>query len=126
METFSTQGIPIAKRLAFWNEVASDAFATMEVRARDAERFYGRLDRKRLGPLTLLTVYSAAVRIRHTRAHIARMPESSYLLLAPLQRDMELIPQGCDPIRLRAGEFCLLDRVAIQADHRRRPDDAGR
>ena len=67
METFSTQGIPIARKLAFWNELASDAFAMMEVRARDRERFYGRLDRKRLGPLTLLSVYSAAVRIRHTR-----------------------------------------------------------
>ena len=27
METFSTQGIPIARKLAFWNELASDAFA---------------------------------------------------------------------------------------------------
>jgi AraC-like DNA-binding protein len=110
METFSTQGIPIARKLAFWNELASDAFAMMEVRARDRERFYGRLDRKRLGPLTLLSVYSAAVRIRHTREHIARMSAPSYVLLVP-QGDMELRPEGTRPILVRAGEFCLLDHA---------------
>jgi AraC-like DNA-binding protein len=111
LETFSTQGLPTGRKLAFWNEITSDAVAMMEIRARDAERFHGRLDRKRLGPLTILNVYSGAVRIRHTRAHIARMPAPSYLLLTPLQQDLELTAKGAHPIRLRAGEFCLLDHA---------------
>jgi AraC-like DNA-binding protein len=111
METFSTKGIPVARKLSFWNEIASDVFAMMEVRARDAQRFYGRLARERVGPLTLLNVYSAAVRIRHTREHIARIPAPTYLLLTPEQHDMELISEGSRTIRIRAGEFGLIDQA---------------
>ena len=109
METVSTRGLPVARKLTFWNEIASDTFAAMEVRANDAEQFHGALQRERLGPLTVMNVCSSAVRIRHTREHIARMAVPSYLLLAPLQREMELSPQGAASIRIRAGEFCLID-----------------
>jgi AraC-like DNA-binding protein len=111
VETFSTRGLPLAKKLAFWNEVASDTFAAMEVRANDAERFHGALQRERLGSLTVMNVCSSAVRIRHTRDHIARMSTPSYLLLAPLQREMQLSPQGVAPVRVHAGEFCLIDHA---------------
>src|SRR5687768_14570162 len=49
VESFSTRGVPAARRLAFWNEIASDTFAAMEVRPHDARSFYGRLDRERVG-----------------------------------------------------------------------------
>lgn len=111
MESFSTRGLPVGKRLAFWNEIASDTFAAMEVRANDAEQFHGVLQRERLGPLTVMNVYSSAVTIRHTREHVARMAAPSYLLLAPLQREMQLSPQGGASIRVRAGEFCLIDHA---------------
>jgi AraC family transcriptional regulator, positive regulator of tynA and feaB len=111
METFSTKGIPVARKLSFWNEIASDVFAMMEVRARDAQRFYGRLDRERVGPVTLVNVYSAAVRIRHAREHIARIPAPTYLLLTPEQHDMQLTSEGSGTIRVRAGEFCLIDQA---------------
>jgi AraC-like DNA-binding protein len=111
VETFSTRGLPIARKLAFWNEIASDTFAMMEVHARDKARFYGRIDRERLGPLSVMSVYSAAVRIRHSRAHIARMPAPTYLLLAPLQHELELAPEGSAAVRVRAGEFCLIDHA---------------
>jgi hypothetical protein len=73
VESFSTRGLPLAKKLAFWNEVASDTFAAMEVHANDAEQFHGVLQRERLGALTVMNVFSSAVRIRQTRDHIARM-----------------------------------------------------
>jgi AraC family transcriptional regulator, positive regulator of tynA and feaB len=111
VESFSTRGLPVPRKLAFWNEIASETFAAMEIRPNDAERFYGRLDRERLGPLTVMNVYSSAVRICHTREHIARMSEPSYLLLAPLQREMELNPGSADTIRVRTGEFCLIDHA---------------
>ncbi len=111
MESFSTRGLPAARKLTFWNEIASDTFAAMEVRANDARQFDGTLQRERLGPLTVMSVCSSAVRIRHTREHIARMPAPSYLLLAPLQREMELRPGGTGPVRVRAGEFCLIDHA---------------
>jgi AraC-like DNA-binding protein len=118
VESFSTRGLPPAKKLAFWNEIASDTFAAMDVRPNDTAHFYGSLDRERLGPLTVMNVYSSAVRIRHTREHIARMPVPSYLLLAPLQREMELSSEGAETIRVRAGEFCLIDHArAYELSH---------
>jgi AraC family transcriptional regulator, positive regulator of tynA and feaB len=111
MESFSTNGLHAARKLAFWNEIASDTFALMEVRPQDAHHFQGSLQRERLGPLTVMSVHSSAVRIRHTRDHVSRMSAPSYLLLAPLQREMELSPEGTRPVRVRAGEFCLIDHA---------------
>jgi AraC-like DNA-binding protein len=39
------------------------------------------------------------------------MQGSSYLLLAPLQRQMELTSERSNPIRVHAGEFCLIDHA---------------
>jgi AraC-like DNA-binding protein len=111
VESFSTRGLPAGKKLAFWNEIASRTFAAMDVRPDDTAHFDGRLDRERLGPLTVMNVYSSAVRIRHAREHIAHMPVPSYLLLAPLQREMQLSSEGAGTIRVRAGEFCLIDHA---------------
>jgi AraC family transcriptional regulator, positive regulator of tynA and feaB len=111
VESFSTRGLPAAKKLSFWNGIASDTFAAMEVRPHDATLFHGTLQRVHLGALTVMSVCSSAVRIRHTREHIARMATPSYLLLAPLQREMELSTEGAAPIRVRAGEFCLIDHA---------------
>lgn len=111
MESFSTQGLPVAKKLALWNEMASITFAAMEVRPNDSQRFFGSLARERLGAVSVMNVYSDAVRIRHTREHVARMNEPSYLLLAPLQREVELSTEGSDRILLRAGECCLIDHA---------------
>ncbi len=109
--SFTTQGLPAARKLAFWNAIASDTFAAMEVHPRDFDGFHGSLNRERLGALTLMNVHSSAVRIRHTRDHIARMSSPSFLLLAPLRHELELTPEGRAPIRVHAGEFCLIDHA---------------
>ena len=111
MESFSTRGLTGGRKVAFWNELASDTFAALDVRPRDIEQFHGSLQRERLGPLTVMNVCSSAVRIRHTRAHIGRMPMPSYLLLSPLEREMEISAEGASSIRVRAGEFCLIDHA---------------
>jgi AraC-like DNA-binding protein len=111
MESFSTRGLPAARKVTYWNEISRDTCAHMEVQPYDTGRFDGVLCRERAGPLTFMDVFSAAVRIRHTRAHIARMSSPSYLLLAPLQRELELTMEGSAPIRVSTGEFCLLDHA---------------
>jgi len=83
----------------------------MEIQPRDAVRFDGTLRRERLGPVTLIDVFSAAVHIRHTRAHIARTPAPSYLLLTPLRREFELVLEHSRRVRVCAGEFCLIDHA---------------
>jgi hypothetical protein len=35
METYSTRGLPASRKLSYWNQISSETFAAMEVRARD-------------------------------------------------------------------------------------------
>ncbi len=111
METYSTRGLPASRKLSFWNQISSETFAAMEVRPRDSLGFDGLLSRAPLGPLTLLDVRSAAARIRHTRSHIARAGDPSLLLLAPLQRSLQLSIDGGPIVTVGAGEFCCIDHA---------------
>lgn len=111
MESFSTHGLPAARKVAFWNEVTSDTFAALEIEPRDVTRFDGRLLRAHLGPITLMEVRSSSVRVRHTQAHIARTPNPSYLLLAPLRGAFELRLPNAAAVAVRTGEFCLIDHA---------------
>jgi AraC-like DNA-binding protein len=111
MATFSTVGIPVLRKVAYWNEISSESFALMEVRPNDTAGFDGTLRRDRIGPVTLMDVSSSAVTIRHTRAHIAAMPAPTYLLLTPLQQELQLTVEQGPSIRVQAGEFCLIDHA---------------
>ncbi|HUI61809.1 MAG TPA: helix-turn-helix domain-containing protein [Steroidobacteraceae bacterium] len=123
MESFSTYGVPTSRKVSFWNELSSETFAAMEVAPRDAQAFDGALTRAPLGSFTLMEVHSAAVRIRRTRSHIARATESSLLLLAPLQRSMQLSVANGPTVTVATGEFCLLDHArpyeVVHGDHTR-------
>ena len=111
METYSTRGLPASRKLSYWNQISSETFAAMEVRARDSLGFDGLLSRAALGPLTLMDVHSAAARIRHTRSHIARAGDPSLLLLAPLQRTLQLSIDRGPVVTVGAGEFCFIDHA---------------
>ena len=118
MQQYSTRGLPAPRKVAWWNALNSETFAAMEITPRNAASFDGELLREPVGALTLLDVRSAAVRIRHTRAHIERAAVPSYLLLAPLQGDMQLTVDRSTPLMVHAGEFCLLDHARpYQLDH---------
>lgn len=111
MESFSTYQLPASRKVAFWNEITSDTFAALEIKPRDPVRFEGTLTRERVGPLTLMGVRSTSVRVAHTRAHIARTPNPSYLLLAPLSGDFALELDHAPCVTVRTGEFCLIDHA---------------
>ena len=101
MESFSTRGLPVARKVSFWNEITSDTFAELEIAPLDTSHFDGTLNREHVGPVTIMEVHSAAARIQHTRAHIAQTSLPSYLLLAPMCRQFELQP-GHRKVRHRA------------------------
>jgi AraC-like DNA-binding protein len=112
METYSTRGLPAGRKVSYWNQISSETFAAMEVRPRDSLGFDGVLSRAPLGPLTLMDVHSAAARIRHTRAHIARAAgDPSLLLLAPRQRALQLSIDGGAVVTVSAGECCFIDHA---------------
>jgi AraC-like DNA-binding protein len=111
MATFSTLGIPVSRKVAYWNEISSESFALMEVRPNDIADFDGTLRRDRIGPVTLMDVSSSAVTIRHSRAHIAATSAPTYLLLTPLQGDLRLTVEQGPSIHVQSGEYCLIDHA---------------
>lgn len=111
MESFSTRGLPPPLKAAYWNALSSDAFAAMEITPRDISAFDGELRREPIGALTLIDVHSDAVRIRHTRSHVARVANPSYLLLTPLRGGFELRVERQAAQYVGSGEFCLIDHA---------------
>jgi AraC-like DNA-binding protein len=111
METYSTRDLPASRKVSYWNQISSETFAAMEVKPRDDLGFDGLLSRASVGPLTLMDVHSAAARIRHTRSHIARARDASLLLLAPLQRTLQLCIDRGPVVTVGAGEFCFIDHA---------------
>ncbi len=103
MESFSTRGLPAARKAAYWSALNSEAIAAMEITPRDIDHFDGELRREPIGPLTLMDVQSDAVRIRHTRSHIARATSPSYLLLTPLRGDFQIHVDREPPRRVATG-----------------------
>src|SRR5581483_194015 len=111
MDSFSTFGLPASRKIAYWNELTSETFAQAEIRALDVSQFDARLNRAPIGPVTLIDVRCAAVRVQRTRAHVARTSMPSYLLVTPLQGEFELRLEHSPAIRVRTGEFCLIDHA---------------
>ena len=107
MESFSTFGLPASRKIAYWNELTSETFAQAEIRAFDVSQFDAKLNRARIGPVSLIDVRCSAVRVQRTRAHLARTAVPSYLLVTPLQGEFELRLEHSPTIRARVGQFCL-------------------
>lgn len=118
MQAWSTRDLPAARKLAYWNALSSESIAAMEVVPRNPATFEGEMLREAMGPLTLLDVRSAAVRLAHTRAHVRRLDAPSYILLAPLQGRMQLSVDQGDAVDVEAGDLCLLDHArTYQLEH---------
>lgn len=118
MESFSTRGMSTRRKLAYWNQLSSENFTAMEITPRDARAFDGELRRETIGPLTLMDVRSAAVRIRHTAAHVARVASPSYLLMMPLHGELHVRIADAPLQRLGTNEYCLIDHAQpYELDH---------
>ena len=118
MQAWSTRGLPASRKLAYWNALSSESIAAMEVTPRDARAFEGEMLREAVGPLTVIDVRSAAVRLAHTRDHVRRLDMPSYILLAPLQGRMQLSVEHGRSVDVETGELCLLDHArTYQLEH---------
>ncbi|HMA11540.1 MAG TPA: helix-turn-helix domain-containing protein [Steroidobacteraceae bacterium] len=118
MQAYTTRGLPAPHKLAFWNALSSESIAAMEVTPRDVRAFEGEMLREAVGPLTVIDVRSAAVRLAHTRAHVRRLDTPSYILLAPLRGRMQLSVDHGDAVKVETGDLCLLDHArTYQLEH---------
>ncbi|MEO8313587.1 MAG: helix-turn-helix domain-containing protein [Pseudomonadota bacterium] len=109
MERFSTHGLSAARKVAYWNSLNNETFTALDVIPWNADAFDGELRRETIGTLTLIDVRSSAVRICHTRSHIARATVPTFNLLAPLRGQFELHNSAHRTQLVSPGEFCLID-----------------
>ena len=85
IESFSTIGLDPRRKLAFWNDRASESFSPLVSEPDDIRVFNGSITRGSIGDMTLAEVYSDAQIVRHSRSHVARTKDSMFFLHLQLE-----------------------------------------
>jgi AraC family transcriptional activator of tynA and feaB len=108
LETFSTTELPPHRRLEYWNDLTGSAFTPLVTDPLDRRAFAGRLTRTQVGQIRLAEARSEPAIVRHSRQHVARTRDASFMLCLQLDGVSVNRQQGREAI-LRYGDFHLLD-----------------
>ena len=108
LETFSTAELPPHRRIEYWNDLTGDAFTPLVTDPVDRRAFVGRLTRTRVGEIRLAEARSEPAIVRHSRQHVARTRDASFMLCLQLDGVSVNRQQGREAV-LRYGDFHLLD-----------------
>ena len=76
LESFSTAGLDPRRKLAFWNDCASESFSPLVSEPEDIRAFNGSIVRGSIGDMSLAEAYSDAQLVSHSRSHVARTSSS--------------------------------------------------
>jgi len=108
IDQFSTIGLDQRRKLASWNDYATDSLNPLVSDPADIRTFNGSIARTRLGDITVADVRADAQIVRHSRAHVARTRQSMFFL--ELQMEGESINrQNGREACLKPGDFALCD-----------------
>ncbi len=108
IESFSTVGLDPRRKLAFWNDRASESFSPLVSEPEDIRVFNGSIVRGSIGDMTLAEVYSDAQIVRHSRSHVARTRDSMFFLHLQLEGESANRQDGRESV-LHVGDFTLCD-----------------
>jgi AraC-like DNA-binding protein len=108
LETFSTAELPPHRRIEYWNDLTGDAFTPLVTDPVDRRAFAGRLTRTQVGAIRLAEARSEPAVVRHSRQHVARTRDASFMLCLQLDGVSVNRQQGREAV-LRYGDFHLLD-----------------
>ena len=108
LETFSTAELPPHRRIEYWNDLTGDAFTPLVTDPVDRRAFAGRLTRTQVGAIRLAEARSEPAIVRHSRQHVARTRNASFMLCLQLDGVSVNRQQGREAV-LRYGDFHLLD-----------------
>jgi AraC family transcriptional regulator, positive regulator of tynA and feaB len=108
IESFSTAGLDPRRKLAFWNDRASESFSPLVSEPEDIRVFNGSIMRGTIGDMTLSEVYSDAQIVRHSRSHVARTKDAMFFLHLQLEGESINRQDGRESL-LRVGDFTLCD-----------------
>ena len=108
IDSFSTFGLDQRRKLAHWNDYATDSFNPLVSDPADVRTFNGSISRTAVGDITVADVYSDAQVVRHSRAHVARTRHSNFFLQLQLEGESINRQNGREAC-LKAGDFALCD-----------------
>jgi AraC family transcriptional activator of tynA and feaB len=108
LESFSTAGLDPRRKLAFWNDRASESFSPLVAEPDDLKVFNGSIVRGTIGEMSLAEVYSDAQIVRHSRSHVARTKDAMFFLHLQLEGESISRQDGRES-HLKAGDFTLCD-----------------
>ncbi len=80
----STQALPRAQRFAYWADVVSQTFVSLECDAPDRMNFHGGVRHRQIGLVGITDVRASAMRATRTRATIARAPSDDLVVVLHL------------------------------------------
>jgi AraC family transcriptional regulator, positive regulator of tynA and feaB len=106
--SFSTAGLDLRRKLACWNDQASETFSPLVSDPLDLRTFNGSIARTAIGDLTLVEVYSEAQLVRHSRAHVARTRTPRFFLHLQMEGKSVSRQDGREAY-LNCGDFTLCD-----------------
>jgi AraC-like DNA-binding protein len=108
LESFSTAELPPHRRLEYWNDLTGSAFTPLVTDPVDRRAFAGRLTRTQVGQIRIAEARSEPAIVRHSRQHVARTRDASFMLCLQLDGVSVNRQQGREAI-LHYGDFHLLD-----------------
>lgn len=106
--TWSTQGCPVAERVAYWREAACTEFLPLDTVPRDPARFFGHIHSHPAGPLYVSAIRSTAQVVQRGPAQITRAPGEHYFLIVQ-QAGTGLVVQQDRHAALFPGDAVLVD-----------------
>ncbi|ADL01361.1 Transcriptional activator FeaR [Brevundimonas subvibrioides] len=111
MESFSTAGLPAARRSEAWNKLYSSHLNHVDFIPADRSHFNAELSMSRLGPIGLARMAADSSSIERTRHHITVGSPRLYTFVLQTRGEGELSHCGHEA-RLEAGDFTLCDSSA--------------
>ena len=107
IESFSTAGLDPRRKLAFWNDRASESFSPLVSEPKDIRVFNGSIVRGSVGDMSLAEVYSEAQIVRHSRSHVARTKDAMFFMHLQLEGESISRQDGRESHPARRGFHAL-------------------
>ncbi|MBB5374415.1 AraC-like ligand-binding domain-containing protein [Acidocella aromatica] len=94
LECYSTAGVALGERAAYWSAVISDTYFPLHLSYRDETRFDGRVERRMLGPVSLSRLRTEAAQYERFTDQIRTGEAGHYLVTIPCSTPVQFHQLG--------------------------------
>jgi AraC-like DNA-binding protein len=106
--TWTTDGCPVRERADYWRTAVCSEFISLDPVPRDPHGFFGRIQSRGAGPLSVAAIQSAAQLVQRGPKEIAHAPGEYYFLIVQ-QSGTGLVVQRGRQAHLLPGDAALVD-----------------